>query len=82
MNTRWKEIAGDILEPKLKDIYSQQTSTLWKGHNNRIILKKKNNDVMMEPDRIWFLKYKSRNWNPAMSWECNLIPYYANVNSK
>ena len=25
MNTEWKEIAGDMLEPKLMDIYSQKT---------------------------------------------------------
>ena len=66
MNTRCKEIAGDMLEPKLKDIYSQFFSTLWKGHNNRILFLKKD-DIMMESDRIWFVEYKSRNWNPAVS---------------
>ena len=65
MNTRWKEIAGDMLEPKQKDIYSQFSSTLWKGHNNRIWFQAKD-DVMMKRDRIWFLKYKSKNWNPTL----------------
>ena len=31
MNTRWKEVAGDMLKPKLTDIYSQETSTWLKG---------------------------------------------------
>ena len=51
-----------MLEPKLKDIYSQETSTWWKGHNNRIWLQTKD-DVMMELDRILFLEYKSIKWN-------------------
>ena len=38
--------------------------TLWKGQNNRIWFQTKDN-VMMEPDRIGFDKYKSRHWNPA-----------------
>ena len=57
--TGWKEIAGDMLEPRLKDTYSQETST-WKGHNNRIWFQTKD-DVMMELDRIWYVEYKSRN---------------------
>ena len=60
MNTGWKEIAGDMLQPKLKDIYSQETSTWWKGHNNRIWFQIKD-DVTMELDRIWYVEYKSRN---------------------
>ena len=65
MNTGWKEIEGDILKPKLKDIYSQETSTWWKRHNNRIWFQIKNDD-MMELDRIWYVECKSRNWNPAL----------------
>ena len=51
MKTQWKEIAGDMLEPKLTKIYSQETSTWWKGHNNRIWFQTKD-DVMMELDSI------------------------------
>ena len=69
MNTGWKETVGDMFEPmfepKLKDIYSQETSTLWKGHNNRIRFQTKDN-AMMELDRIWCVEYKSRNWIPAV----------------
>ena len=49
--------------PKLMNIFSQETSTLWKGHNNRIWFQTE--DVMMVPDTIGFAKYKLRNWNPA-----------------
>ena len=41
MKTRWKEIAGGMLEPKLTDIYPQETSTWWEGHNNRILFQTK-----------------------------------------
>ena len=34
---------------------------LMKGHNNRIWFQTK--DVMMDMDRIWYVEYKSRNWN-------------------
>ena len=51
MNTGWKEIAGDTSEPKVKDIYSQETSTWWKGHNNRIWFQTKD-DVMMEQNVV------------------------------
>ena len=65
MNTGWKEIAGDMFEPKLMDIYSQETSAWWKGHNNRIWFQTKD-DVMMELDRICYVEYKSKNWNPVV----------------
>ena len=51
-----------------KDTFTQETSTWWKGHSNRIWLQTKD-DVMMEPDRIWFVEYKWRNWNPARAQE-------------
>ena len=54
-----------MLEPKLTDIYSQFSSALWKGHMNRIWFQTKD-DIIMEPDRIGFNNYKSRNWNPAL----------------
>ena len=60
MNARWREIAGDMLEPKLKDIYFQETSTWCKGHNNKIWFQTKDND-MTELDRIWYVEKKSRN---------------------
>ena len=53
-----------MLKPK-KDIYFQFSSTFLKGHIIRIWFQIKD-DVMMEPDRVGFEKYKSRNWNPAM----------------
>ena len=60
-NRRWY-----MLESKLKDIYSQE-STLWKGQSNIIWFQTKQtkDDVMKDTDRIWFLKYKSINSNPA-----------------
>ena len=64
-NAWWMEITGDMFVwPKLKDI-SLKTSTLWKGHPNRIRFQTKN-DVMMEPDRITFGWHKTRNCNSAL----------------
>ena len=36
-----------------------------KDFTKRILFHTKN-DVMIEPNRIWFVKYKSRNWNSAV----------------
>ena len=57
-NTWWLSIA----------VISQETSTIWILHNNRIWIQTKN-DVIMDPGRIWLVKYKSRNWHPAMKWD-------------
>ena len=63
MNARWKEIAADILKQKLKDIYSQFSSTWWKDKTIEFDFKQK---MMMEPDRIWFVECKSSNQNPSL----------------
>ena len=51
--------------PNLMGIFSQETSTWWKGHNNTIWFQTKD-DLMMELDRSCYVEYKSRNWNPAL----------------
>ena len=70
---------------KTQDTAPQETSTLWKGHlhsknSNRIWFQTRD-DVMMEADRIWFVKYKSRNWNPAMP-DTNITNVYNNTNNR
>ena len=50
---------------EITSTYSEFSSTIWKGHNNRIRFQTKD-DFMMEPDRIWFIKYKSRNCNSSV----------------
>ena len=63
MNTRWKEIAGGVLDPKLKDIYYQ--FSIMKKHKNRTWFQTKD-DVMMEPGGIGFNNYKPNIWNRTM----------------
>ena len=65
MDTRWKEIACDMLESKLKEISSHFSSILWKEHNNRIWFQTKD-DVIMEPDGIGFDKYKMNIYNRTL----------------
>ena len=62
MNTRWKEIAGDMLEPKLKNIYSQFPVAFDKDTTIESDFQS-TDDVMMKPDGIGFDKYKTNIWN-------------------
>ena len=68
MNTRWKEITDDMLEPKLKNINSQfsvpiEKDTTWESDS-------KQSDVMMELDNgIGFDKYKTNICNRTISFK-------------
>ena len=74
MNTRLKPIGGDMLEPKLNDIYSQFSSTLWKGHNNRTWFQTKD-DLMTTPDGVGLDKYKTDICNRKIYSRCDNVAY-------
>ena len=75
MNKGWKQIAGDMLEPKLKHIFAQETSMWWKWYNDRIWYHKKRYDVMKELDRIWYVKYSVLlHWiQTKLSWKPEIV---------
>ena len=72
-----KEIAGDLLERKQKDIYSQFSSTWWKGHN-RIWFQVKDNVMstnreLETPHSFFYLLELFTNWSvgcgiPIVTW--------------
>ena len=65
MNIGWKEIAGDMLKSKLKDIYSQKPVPDEKDKTMESYSKQK----MMSwwtGQNLVYAEYKSRNWNPAL----------------